>query len=488
MAPPVKRAPPFNAEQLDQFLAAARQAEAIADPLQRCLNYPEPPGVAWSKAVTSAYCHNQLDPWVTWDDARRLIQAGRAAELDKRLAEAMHAQLSQPEAVGVLDRTFNIDFRRGDDDARALLDAWKRQLPRSAFALAASGAAYVQLAQDMRGSKFASKTSQSAFDSMHRLLERARTDLDQAVAIDPNLTPAYAAMIYAANLESDGAYAVSAARRGLAVDPANFIIYSRLVWMAQPKWGGSVQDMQQIIASAQRHADKNPLLKLLVSESSGGESYVENCACNPSTEFDLYRQVYAEAAPVGMLMSGGWAARNRNSPGLSVIYRSQLLRFDPNQIDHREGRAFDLSALGHADWALAEGNALIALAPQDENAFDVRGLAYAVTGNFSAAADDYERALRLNPTDNWTLVQLGNIYVHSMRDWDKGWAIANRIIQTSPDDTAGWLLRATIQKEQPRDGLDQTVADFVARFGNDPAQQGPIAMMRSLQAGHAGAR
>jgi len=473
-------APLYTEDQLNQFFIAARQAEAIPDLLQRCLRYPDPPALAWSKDVTSAYCHYQFDPWVTPDDARQLIQNGHAAGLDQRLAQAMHAQLSQPGMQGALDRTFNLDFTNGSEETRALMDAWKRQLPASPFALAASGTAYVQMAQRVRGSDYAGKTPRDSIESMSRLLESARTDLDRAVAIEPRLTPAYTAMIYASALESDDKYAVSAAKRGLAVDPANFTIYARLVWMAQPKWGGSVEAMQRIIAIAQRHASDNPLLKLLLSENTGGEATVENCACTPATEFDLYRHVFAEAAPVSMLMSGGWAARKRNSPGLSVIYRSQILRFDPAKIDHREGRAFDLPLLGQADWAIAEGSALIALAPQDENAFDVRGQGYQVTGNLMRAAEDYEQALRINPSDTWTLARLGDIYVQRTHDWDKGWVVANRLIQASPDTSDGWLLRASIQKNQPRDGLEQTISDFVTRFVDDPEQAGAVAQMRAM--------
>lgn len=472
--------PPFTDAQLNQFLDAARKAEAIADPLQRCLVYPNPPGLDWSDAVTTAYCHYQFDPMVKPADARRLIQTGHAAELDERLAEVMHAQLSGLDTHAALDSTFIIDFKNGSEETRSLIDAWKRQSPMSPFALAASGTAYVEMAQQVRGSDYAPKTPQSSFESMGRLLERAHADLNKAVQIDPQVTPAYGAMIYAAALESDGAYAMNAAKRGLAVDPANYTIYARLVWMAQPKWGGTVQEMQGFIAGAQRHAKENPLLRLLLSENDGGEDYVENCNCNPITEMDLYRSVYAEAAPVNMLMSGGWAAKNRNSPALSVIYRSELLRFDPSKIDHREGRAFDLPLLGQSDWALAEGNALIALAPQDENVFDVRGLAYESKGDLSHAVPDYVQALRLNPDDTWTLIELGNIYVHSTHDWDNGWAIANRLIQMSPDNPQGWLLRASIQKDEPRDGLNQTISDFVARFGNNPHTQALVANMQAM--------
>lgn len=486
--PPVRRAPsvpmsflqPVSVDQLNQFLTAARHAETISDPLKRCLAYPDPPNLDWSKDVTSAYCHYQFDPAVTPGDVRRLIQDGHVQELERRLSDAMDAQLAQPGTPGLLDRTYNFDFKNGSQEMRALMDAWKRQSPTNPFALAASGTAYVQMAQEMRGTDAASKTPQSSFESMNRLLQLARADLDQAVALQPHLTAAYTAMIYAATLDGDEPYASNAAQRALAVDPANYGIYARLVWMAQPKWGGSVESMQRLIAASQRHAAANPLLKLLNSEKGGGEAYVENCACNPVAELRLYHQVYAEAATVNMLMSGGWAAKNRNDPELSVIYRSEVLRFAPEQLAHRQGRAFDLPSLGQADWALAEGNALVALAPQDENSFDVRGLAHEATGDFVHAIDDYEQALRINPTDTWTLAALGNLYIHSSHDWDKAWSVANRLIQLDPDNSQGWILRARVQKDQPRDGLEQTISDFSTRAGNDPSQQAALMQMRAM--------
>ncbi|WP_250627886.1 tetratricopeptide repeat protein [Pinirhizobacter soli] len=460
---------------------AARQAEAVADPLQRCLKYPDPPTLDWPKATIAAYCQYQFDPAVTPKDVQRLIQSGHAAELDKRLSKVMDEQLSQPGAQGKLDRTYNLDFKNGSEEFRALMDSWKRQSPTSPFALAASGTAYVQMAQQARGSNSASKTSHDSFQSMGQLLELARADLDRAVALQPKLTAAYGAMITAATLGSDKAYASSAAERGLAVDPSNYGIYARLVWMAQPKWGGEIEDMQRLIASAQRQADKNPLMKLLVSQASGGEEYVESCDCSPADVVKIYRQVFAEGATVNMLMSAGWGAKKQNLSVLSVIYRSEVLRFAPDQMAQREGRAYDLPTMGQPEWAIEEGNALVAIAPQDENAFDVRGYAYQSTGNFVRAVDDYQEALRLNPSDAWTLSTLGNLYIRSAHDWDKGWSMADRLIQLHPDDPQGWLLRATIQKGQPRDGLDQTISDFVARFGNDPSQQGAVAQMRAMR-------
>lgn len=472
--------PPFDEAAFRDFMDAARKAEAIEDPLQRCLAYPEPPGVHWSKATTSAYCHYLLDPVITLAQARAWIEQGHIAELEAQLARAKQAQLARSGTPGLFDATYNHIFRDASADTRALIDAWKRQAPDSPYALAASGVAYVAMAQRQRGSAYASQTSQSAFDAMHRLLEQGRTDLDRAVALDPQMTPAYGGMVYAATLDSDDAYADQAAKGALAADPANFPVYIRLVWGSEPRWGGSVAQMRQVIDDAQKHAALNPLLRLLLSERTGGEDSVEKCRCDEQGEFRLYRELFDEAAPLNMLISAGWAAANRNNIQLSVIYRSELLRFDPSQIDHRQSRAFGLIQLGHPEWGLAEGEALVKLAPQDETSYDVRGQARRALGQPGAAAADFEQALRLNPADAWTLAAVGDIYLNETHEWDKGWDVANRLLQLNPDDPQGWFLRANIQKAQPRDGLEQTIADFKARFGEDPRKQWLVAQMQAL--------
>jgi len=473
--------PPFSHSDFKQFLKDARNAEVIEDPLQRCLAYPEPPGVHWSKAVTSAYCHYLFDPAVTQVQARELIESGRVSELEQKLSAAQEAQFAQPGQQSLLDRTYNIAFGGDTEDARALMDAWKRQAPDSPYALAASGTAYLAMAIRQRGSDYAQRTPQSSLDAMDRLLKQAREDLDKAALLDPKLTPAYVAMIYAGALESDSAYAFGAAKRALAVDPASYPTYARLVWMSQPKWGGNVEQMQRIIDAAQQHAKQNPLLLLLLSERSGGEDYVRDCECNPFEEDDLYRRVFAEAAPVRMLMNAGWAAANRNNIALSVVYRSELLRFDPSQLDQRESRAFNLIMLGESEWGLAEGNALVKLAPQDETAYDVLGQAHRALGDASQAARDFEQALRINPADTWTLTAVGDIYFNVTHEWDKAWAVANRLVQLNPDDPQGWFMRANIQKAQPREGLEQTIADFAARFGNSPDKQALVARMKAIE-------
>lgn len=46
----------FTRDEANAFLDAAKKAEAIRDPLQRCLAYPDPPRSHWSHDAVDAYC------------------------------------------------------------------------------------------------------------------------------------------------------------------------------------------------------------------------------------------------------------------------------------------------------------------------------------------------------------------------------------------------------------------------------------------------
>lgn len=481
--PPVPRrlAPAFLPSEFQQFLGSAHKAEAITDPLQRCLAYPNPPGLHWSANTAAAYCHYLLDPGISAGEARDLIEHGRVGELEQRLSAIKDAQQTDPLARDRLDSTYNIVFADGSGEMRSLMDAWKRQAPDSAFAFAASGAAYVAMAQAQRGSEYANKTSQDQFDAMHRLLQLARTDLERAASLDPALTVSYSQMLHVARMDSTPGYAVNASKRALAINPASYTIYARLISMSQPKWGGSVALMDRLVDASQKHLSQNPLLGVLRSEHGGGQQRVEDCQCTPAGEAELYRQVFDQVPTVGMLMSGGWAAQERGHMELAVVYRSELLRFNPAELGHRQARAFGLIDVGQVAWALSEGQALVKLAPRDESSYDARGAAYQAMGDTVHAADDFEEALRINPSDAWTLVSLGDIYVSVNHDWDRGWEIANRLIQIG--DFRGWMLRADIQKSQPRDGLDQTIDEFERRYGTDASKQPFVEHMRAMKAG-----
>ncbi|HEY3519837.1 MAG TPA: DUF4034 domain-containing protein, partial [Rhodanobacteraceae bacterium] len=328
---PLPKGRPFTRVEANTFLDAAERAEKIADPLQRCLAYPDPPGSHWDHATVVAYCNYRLQPTISFDEVKQLVQAGRARELDRMFDDALHAQLTDPDARGRLDRIFIKDFGKASFDIRSTLDAWKRQSPDSAFAYAASGYEYEEMASDARGEKYISDTSQSAIDSMDRLAQQADSDLKRALALNPKITPAYGAMISLGGMTLGRSYALDAVKRGLAQDPGNLHLYDQWMWLEQPNWYGSLDAMAAVADDAQKHADRNPLLRILVN--SRAFYRIEKCECTKATELSAYEAVEETFPGLAALLHAGWSAKYAGNPQDMTIYFSEALRFNPGLRD-----------------------------------------------------------------------------------------------------------------------------------------------------------
>lgn len=468
----------YSSAEVHAFLDAARHAEAIQNPLRRCIDYPNPPGSHWSPAAIEAYCKYHLQSVISFDEAQALIQNGHAADLDRLLEQDLQLQFTRPESRGLLEHTFYNDFDNSSFDVRSTLDAWKRASPSSAFAYAASGWAYLAMASAARGDAYICDTPQSNIDAMDRLLTEADADLQRAVALNPKITPVYVAMIRIGSMSFGQAYTLKAAKRGLAVAPDSYAIYGMYSGAEEPRWGGTLQLMQQISDQAQAHVKENPLLILL--KSSGPADEYDVCNCDSSSRWDAFPAVFDDVSSASLLFSAGYAANNGGHPDLAAIYLSEGLRFLPDVSHARMRRDYALTNLGDSAWALEEANRWIKKWPQSPWGFSMRGYAYKSIANYSHAAPDLEQAATLDPTNTFPLIQLGKMYVYETREWDKGWDVADRLVHTHPQDPEGWILRASIQKDQPRDGLRDTVRYFLDHFGDDPDQADSVAQMRAM--------
>jgi hypothetical protein len=454
----------FTRVETNTFLDAARRAEDIADPLQRCLAYPDPPGSHWDRDVVVAYCKYRNQPTISFAQIKQMVQAGHARELDKLFDAALHAQLTDPDARGRLDRIFVKDFGKTSFDIRSTLDAWKRQSPDSAFAWAASGYEYREMASDARGSDYISKTPQSALDAMDRLARQADADLKHALALNPKITPAYGAMVYLGGIDLGNGYAMQAVEKGLVEVPDNLNIYESWMWLEQPNWDGSLAAMDAVARGAQKQAGRNPLLRMLAS--SRDLYRIGQCECAADTRMSAYAAVLDKPAGATDLNYAGYAAKDANNPSVMTIYLSEALRFDPDLRDTRIDRIYDLVEFDRIQWAIDEASRMIADSPRDEYPIKARGWAYLVGNDMPDAQKDFETAAQLDPSDVWVLTHLCNIYVGS-KQWDKAWDLANRMIREAPQDSTGWVARAQIQAREPRPGLKETTDYLESHFYTD---------------------
>ncbi len=470
----------FTLAEVHAFLDRVRAAEAVADPLQRCLDYPDPPRSHWSPATVEAYCRYYLQKTISFDEAQALIQGGHAAELDRRLAQALQAQRTRPQSRGLLDHTYFSAFDNGSFDVRQTLDAWKRASPDSAFAYAASGSAYVAMAWKARGGAYISDTPQSNIDAMNRLLREADADLQRAMALDPQVTPTYVAMMRAGSLSLGDNYIRRAVQRGLAVAPDNYSIYGLWSAVEEPRWGGSLQAMARVARQAQAHVKQNPLLAILLSLEPAYRYDV--CNCRSSANWSAYPVVFDNVASTALLSSAGSTAGANGHPKLAVIYLSEVLRFQPGALGVRRQRDTNLDYVGEMRMALDDASRLIADNPSDARNYLLRGNVYLSLMKVPNAEKDLEHALVMDPDDIDVLGPLASLYIDQTHEWDKAWDITDRIIRKYPGSPAGWVMRATIQESQPRAGLGDTYRYFVEHFGHNPAMQWQIAHIRQVLA------
>jgi len=468
----------FTREQTYSFLDAAKRAEQIADPLQRCRAYPDPPGSHWDHDAVAAYCTYRYGPKIPLADVRQLIESGQAAELDRRFAMLLHQQLTQPGAQGLFDRAFEMDFNTGSFDVHELMQAWLRQAPDSAFAHAASGLVYVKMAFAARGTELVRNTPESNFESMDRLATQADGDLRRALELNPGLTPAYDAMVNVGGFSDLGCqYAYAAADKGLAAAPDNFAIYDTLMWLAQPKWCGSEAKLRSIWTRAQSHATSNPLLSLI--KPAGEFNLIDACKCSEQKQLGAYVAVLDHPAAARDLLEAGNTARDVRETATMMIYLSEALRFDPSLDGARLDRIYGLVDFDNAKWAIDEANAMIAKSADNEFAYKARAWAEMQGENdLPSAQRDFLKATQLDPTDMWALSRLGSVYIQNGRQWDKARSVADQLIAKRPDVEDGWMLRATVQFNQRQPGFVDTVNQIASRFRRDPKTAAVVAHMR----------
>ena len=480
----------YSDDEIRRFVTAAMAAESITDPLRRCLAYPDPPHSHWSHEAVVAYCRYRRRPMISIAEINGLIRNGKTAELDSRLAAALHAQLTQAGSAGLLDEIYKQAFTDDAVNERPLLGTWKDASPKSAFAYAASGYNYVQLAIAARGEDYDSKTPASSKEAMMNFLALAESDLQQALTLEPRLTPAYVAWIQGANIGRTKDFIGNIAERGLAIAPSDYSIYSIMTLPLQPRWHGSLEEMDRMAKRAQRHAADNPLLKILLTEAPFYQA--DMCNCDAKIQLANYQEIFDQLPTTASLWSAGDLAYDNDHSEMAMVYLSETLRFlpyNPLATHAQANLSFSLSYLGYPQWALAEADKVVATDPQYDAGFRARALAYEGLQDYPHAIEALRVAIELDPTGAWQLIELGNIYGYKTRELDKAWDISSQLIQKFPDKANGWVQRAMIQIDEPRAGLKDTYDEFNARFGSDPDQQTSLSEMREAikqQAGPGG--
>lgn len=443
------------------YIAAVRKADTIADDEARCLAHPDLPGNNWLPDAGKWRCSVLRKPMLSLDEIGQLLQTdGQGAELDRRFAALLDANYQDQQQRDQIYKAFTVF----DDSARAaeVATRWLKQSPKSAFAHAALARHYAAVGRDARGSKFVRDTPQAQLERMHKEFATAVPLYLRALEIEPRLSPACIdlAAIGRQSANELQRYAMDVCTK---VDPDSYFLALERIYGAQPKWGGSDNELRLAVAYAQARVQRNPMLGALLAE---GASYHLVMADKIG---DVVEELAAAArmAPGGMVsFHAGRGYGVKRDPWAALVYESQALRFIPRNGDWRYARAMQLRALSDYEWAERDMQVALAIDPNDGWYQSLMGyIIIERTGEREAkpylARPYFKRAMDFPETRMQAMVMYCQSY---MPEFEASTAMADctrDLVTEYPSQKDAWRLRAWYLAKTHSAGADQAYETFL---------------------------
>lgn len=354
---------PFPAEYREYF-EQVFAADAIVDDEARCKAIPDLPGNHWLPGAAQARCSLLRAPAWSLEQMEKLLKRGKgAAELDAGFARLLEQHYQDPTQREQIFRA----FQPFDESARAgdLAQRWIRAAPESAFAHVALASHYLAAGEQARGTTAVGEVPEERLQLMRDKFDQAVPLYAKALVLEPRLSVACVDLI-AIGRHVSNSLEENATRQCMQIDPYSYyVVYARIT-SAEPKWGGSMEQLREAAAYAAANAERNPILGALAAEAEGYEAGWVKRSWD-SHDWD----VIARIAPSGTLMN--WAAdthRGRVDSWPALTLAAQAVRFWPHRPSFRIGRVDALLTLGYYDIALRDLQQILRDAPGDASYYE----------------------------------------------------------------------------------------------------------------------
>lgn len=246
------------------YLVATRAAQGIADPLERCLAWPDLPGQRWPAGHAEAHCRYHFSPVPSPAEVEGYLAGDRIAELgpllDARFA-GHHREQAPDESVHLFFAAFSTLARTGDGgDADRITSRWLALSPDSAFATLARAKVLEARGWDARGGRWARETTRAQFAAMEALFGEALPLYQRAIELDPRLTDAYIGLMSIGKSGGSSGLEVRAFEQSRRVAPACAEVALNRMTTLEPKWGGSMDEMFAFARELEPLVATTPLL------------------------------------------------------------------------------------------------------------------------------------------------------------------------------------------------------------------------------------
>lgn len=321
-------------------------------------------------------------------------------------------------------------FANSDPRIDPLLTEWIGLYSKTPFSWLARARHRRSLAEHERGGAWAKDTEESNFRKMNYLLVMAQQDYVQALDLNPRLSFAYTGMMYAAELSGAG-FSDALFAKGLKNNPDSVVLWDAMLHASQPKWGGSLEEMDQILSAASRSLKNPDNLRTLKADYYKYKGDHARQVEKDQTAADVfYKQMFEHMGSFGRYR---YLGKKQKTWKDALPYYQKALALDPFSIEILRAMSSGLLALKQSEKALVYADVAIFLDSLDPSSLRVRGEIHEEMGNFDAAIKDYKNSLVYEPNSSFANMHLGHLL-----DAIKG----------RSDEAAPYLMQALLEDPQ----------------------------------------
>ncbi|MGN6111403.1 MAG: hypothetical protein ACTHOC_00070 [Luteimonas sp.] len=424
------------------YIAAVRKADAIQDPLQRCLAYPDLPGNTWPEGLAKARCVAfRTRTKYTIDQVETMLaQPDGAKTLEAHFRDLRDAAVADPTRESALSAAFSV-FEYGDKDRiERVARAWRDASPDSAFARTALGLVLEQRGWNARGTKYVKDTPDAKLREMERYFADAATELSAALQTDGKLMPACVGLMEIGRQSSDDLQS-GATAACLQAEPASYAAIEELMTAAEPRWGGSDEQMRSVAAYALARVDRNPLLALFAFDNA--YYAIDHMDDGDDQAIAVLAPAAQQVPNAAYLRLVGGAYLRKGDYWKAFAYLSQALRFMPDYAQESRYRALVLDVLGEPAWARADAERAVALLPDSGLAHQELGEIVRQLEGPAAALPHFELAMKDSATRESVFPEYCGSLIDAGRMEDAGRCVDEELAGY-PENPEAWRQRLVV--------------------------------------------
>ncbi len=380
---------------------------------------------------------------------RELLLNGNYELLDEQLKSIQEAYERDPleDNTWVLRSIFNVS----DLSLATYLEEWVTLMPDSYSAHLARGMYFATKGWDARDSRFIRLTSDEQLRKMRRWFDAAKAELLRALEINPRLEQAFSRLISIETALGDRESALHWLTVALELNPYSYFVRWAYLGSLEPRWGGSLSEIEAFANEALPYAEKRPRLILLqgylyaeLGRQKFGESKEEALALHDKA------LSYGDSAWYLFLKADTLYMLSRYEEAIEVC--SRILEISPIETMAREVRSKSYYYLGREDEALRDIEMALSIDPGDMGILIAQAFVHQQEGRFDDSLSTYERALAVRPYSRRLWADKGKLLIDMERYGEAEEALQRALVLNPESAETRYYLGLLMKKRGDAEG------------------------------------